>query len=491
MGMAYIYQCNNQKMKAIQKFSAYTPSLIIRSEEPIVSKNPVAKDLLKQIYLLPSKGVDLAFNENKLFPLHTYETIKNHFQGIVRLRDGKHFAISGGDNINDEAHLFIGKLESHPGMPGLKKATGPITSNILFSSKVSQEDAILKTIVVEKGRNWHAGGIAASGDIMAVPVEDKEGGHSLIRFLDMSNPEYPEMYPYHIVRQGEQAGACAITQLDNGRFLCIVWSDSDDGLDRFDFYLSHGSQIPDGFSDKISIPLRDIHMGTDQRFWYQSIQLVEATEGLFLLAFSNSKKAAPVAKGTNQLSIFKLDLASQTTRLKDPELAAPKMYSCGIRNFDSGRSYYNFAAAVGTYVNSRGVLSMYSAHHWRRAGTVRFAEFYPLLDSAKKKIKKLRDGQIELYEHKHYQGDALRLFGSDFIKYPDLKEIYVRGSNFGDKISSLRMQLPLGYQLELYANEKYRGKKMTFKGSGVVMTLPDLGKFNDHCSSLKVVKTKS
>ena len=131
------------------------------------------------------------------------------------------------------------------------------------------------------------------------------------------------------------------------------------------------------------------------------------------------------------------------------------------------------AAAAGTFVD-RGALMVYSAYHWRHKGMIRFNEFRGLIRPQKQSVSSVKDGWIELFEKKYFEGRYLTIRGAEGIDIADFGDVRAQGSGFDNKIRSVRFQLPDGVKYRLFRNKKFKGKIIDLVGTGAVSEIADI-----------------
>jgi len=463
---------------------------------PKNARNHRVKDVVKSFYTLPNKGDYIGVKEQQTFPSQEYTSVDNHLQGIQRLSKGDYFVISGGSGKDKIGNLFFLRLNDYKGKSNAqKKINGPLGSNLLhFNHNAGQypdKDAIVYITKLIKGSEWHVGGLSICGDILAVPTESKK--NSTIRFLDVSQPESPSIYPHTIKRKGRKAGGVSLTKLSNNYFLCIVFTDSDEQPPRFDFYLSKKNKLEFNSDIYFSYPYERLIPSDHETPNLQSIQIIEQTDGkLYILGAENTKKTAPILSGSNRLFLYLLELDEKTLQNSNPKMGQPLITKVGQRTMDEGGNFYNMGAGMGAYITPNHELSLYATHHWRQNESIRFGEFFPFLTVQNKISHKTHDIRIELFEHTNFNGDCLRIYGSEINEVADFGKIFVRGKSFNDKVSSLRFLLPSDKKIVFWEDKNFVGKKLEFTGKNTLQEFSKLDALGDEFSSFKLVhRTRS
>jgi len=444
-------------------------------------ENHTVNDVIESINCLFRRGQYIELKHNMDIPEFEYVNVNNHFQGIQRI--GDHIILSGASKRSRHAHLFIARVDRQK-----RYSQTALGTNVLFKV-IPLGDSLKEIICISKDEYWHAGGISLCGDILVIPLEGEiavngEGINvSKIIFYNLKNPIAPVEYPRSIVRRKQKAGAATVVKL-NKRFLCAVWTDSDQHGKRFDFYLSKSNTIVDGFKKSKTVSLDKISDRTGRVPRFQTIEFVQESDGkLFIIGYLNTRKAAPVFNGRNKCYIYKCDYSLEDDKLN---IALAEVYS---REFDDGGRQYNMGGATGSYIQKNGNLLLYSAHHWKTKKSIKLAEFDCRLPLAKASIQSIKHAVCECYEHKYFKGRCILLYGDIISEIESFKKIKVQGRGFNDKLSSLRFQLPKTHTIIFYEHEAFKGKAIKFMGTGKVESIPDFNKQNDRFSSLKIVKS--
>jgi len=455
----------------------------LQGKKPAVWTTPIPNtsfDLVPVKQLIPSldrlyrKGQFIEADHQQLIPDLEYIKINNHFQGIQRIRNSNYILLTGASKTSTHAHLFVIKLN------GDNKLT--FGSNILVKGK-EDYGSLVDIFCLADYPYWHAGGLSICGDVMCVPLEgDRQStgkSNSRIAFYNIKNPTQPIKYPTEIFRANQKAGSSCLIRMSDNHFHCAVWSDSDHLPKRFDLYRSKSTKLSDGFLKYKRITIDQISNRSGRQPRFQTIQfLVDENGEVFIIGFLNTRKTAPIINGTNKLFVYKveLDLSNKIAALK-------QVY---FRQFDDGGSYYNMGAATGVYVDSKGSLSLYAAHHWKTKKFIRLAEFTQTIINPTRPITSIKSAQIECWEHQYFRGKYFTLRGDKQMSFPTLKELRAQGKKFNDKLSSLRILIPVANKITFYNHEFYKGEKLVFNGTGKLIEIPKLINKNDQISSLKI-----
>ena len=409
---------------------------------------------------------------------HHYEIgeVNNHFQGMVRHRNGKHLIISAGNSQRKYAHLLTIELQRFKTSNPNKK--GPIGSNMVIENHWRVDQTRFLSIL-EEGDYWHAGGISLLGDILVVPLEAKKKKKSKIVFLNASDPKKIKKLDLEIPRpkvgtKMQMAGCASLIRLKDKRYLCAVWTDSDDFGHRFDFYVTDKKRLNSNFIKIASVQKSEIDDITNLKPRLQSMQFIYDNDELSIIGEDNSSKAS---LGKNRIFLFKLSCLIVENNLTASTIDVDLLK---YRIIQGGGQSYNFGSAPGTYVDNQGNLILYCAYTWRTHKALKFAEFAQKLKAGVRPITKVDDAIIELYTDKNYMGRKLVLYGQRISEVEFFDKTSIVGeSKFGDKVQSISYILPSSHKYVLYENEKYNDgdttlNQLTLKGTGNVVMIPDL-----------------
>lgn len=410
-----------------------------------------------------------------------------HFQGIVRSQDGKHVILSGGDHIAKVAQIFT--CDVLPTGTNKKTEIGiePHIGDIFKGS-------LQEIFTTNDNRFWHNGGISSFGKVLILPLESDgylpkqkfETKESLIKFLDISNPLKPKDLNIDIPRAGTNAGAASLVRLPNNYYLCAVWTDSDPNEGRhLDFYISNNTNLKSGFNSNV---VRYYHSkaypGVNPT--YQYIKLILQDNGdLFMIGTENSYSWAPIPsfKGKNRARLYKIkfNLSNVINSSFSPiDFSTKLIRGTKDKVFKRGGKRYNFNGAASIYITPEKSLALYASHHrtYKDGAIISCTEFYPSFQ--KETITTNKEGLIELYEDKKFEGRCLRVRGYfTQTSISDYDSIKVEDDSFDNKISSIKFQLPLGATYLLYPDKNYGGTPIKLIGTGKQVSIKNIHSLRD------------
>lgn len=483
---------------------------VVASGSQIEDNNPSVDDVVSKFSKIRTRGDYLAFwdGDQIRWPRYTANIantfgLKNHLQGIQRLQNSNYMIVSGGDQHGDGAqgdgpmsHLFIVKMTS-------RRTTGEWRSNLIADGVPPDGDQIVKTIGIDSNM-WHAGGISLLGDILAVPIygdKDESGKrNSKIVFYSFNEPENPKRFNFEISRSGLQSFTVALAKLPSGFFLLAVWGNNPtqgsnaNEKRRIDFYLSKSDDFFEGFTEeKVSwfpsaVLRSDGHEGSFDDF--QTINFIKPGDGdgdaesdvvLYLVGLHNNSDVAPTIAGRDYADLYRISFPKNSLQKESPELAVPKITKIMNKQFYCKDRQCNMDSAAGVYLDSSGVINVYSSFHWRSDSLIAFNEYKSGVIATPETISDIKDAWVDLYEHDNFRGRTLRIIGDDErdTKFSDYRRIYVEGSHFNDKISSARFQIPEGVTYRLFEHRDFNGRTYPLEGTGNVVEIPDFKKEQD------------
>ncbi len=453
-----------------------------------VDANPPIDDVIHTFGRVRSIGDFLGCKDGGEFPRHRY-TRKNfsgnrskiHFQGVQRSRTGRFLFLSGDDFEEKTSQLFV--LEF-----GSRSDAGPWGSNVVFDDKPPTSDRLVGTFALNQGL-WHGGGMALCGDILAVPVEDDK--KSEILFLDVATPIEPKLFDVRIVRRATvgKAGAVALCKLPNDHYLCGVWSDSDQYPKRMDFYLSQTTDFTDGFRrNRCTWEFAKLLPTGGRDSKYQAVNFVTDSNGeLFIIGSENASPGAPLIPGDDFCDLLSVKFPPRVLG-QNPVLQEPMITRVAEKKLDRGADHYNLAAAGGVYVDTeRREPIVYSAFHWRVKKEIHLAEFRAEVPDDAPPINDIESAWIDLFEETGFRGRRLSIYALRDDPIPDYSNIRVQDEPFGDKVSSVRFQIPNGRTYALFEDHDFGGASLKLEGTGKVVVIPDLATvgFDEQVSSSK------
>ncbi len=402
-------------------------------------------------------GDKLGYKTGSLFP-SGYTGLAKHFQGIQRLRNGKFMAVTGShDRVS---HLFIVEMGSRP-------SRGKYRSNRLSSNTPPSNDVVVAVEEIDSHLK-HAGGLQVTGDYLAIGVE--EGQESKVFFYDVSNPRNPVKLPYVIDRPNVSAGATAIVQQSDGRFLVLVGGYNSNDLD---FYRSTRTSLATdpGFTF-VGDWNENSLTGMDREFGnYQNINLVRQCDGQ--LYFVGLHKNSYVA-GQDWIDLFRLNIsASGSVSIR--KMANRHLYCRDTCNFDAG---------AGIFFDSATSMIVYGIEHKRASGRVRFNEFRSIPTSSDLPVTSISGSWAELYDDSNF-GD--RSIVADYVdrnvrNYNNYDDV----EGFEDKASAAKWMIAPGWQYLLFEDKNRKGDMFKLVGSdGRLRSISRLGDhgWNDKVSS--------
>jgi hypothetical protein len=188
----------------------------------------------------------------------------------------------------------------------------------------------------------HAGGLALSGRTLIVPFERRKGtvaaGFRVVGLEDPTAPKWGPLVP-RMAGQRANAGAAALTQLADGRFVALVF-----GYDSSDvevFITEPGAEDPVAAVWRSRATARTPFVGH-----YQGVQLITRCDGaLFALGtYENTARE-------DWADLWRVDFVDAAW--------TPRFTAVAKRRFDSG----DFDAGAGAYVDGEGRLGIDAVEH--------------------------------------------------------------------------------------------------------------------------------
>ncbi len=326
----------------------------------------------------------LGANTEDVIPFPRYTSnIRNfggageHFQGIARLQGRRYLVVSGGvkNGSPRRSELIVYEM-------GSQSATGAWALPS-YGYDYRSPAAADRLITVERIDEtlWHAGGIQAHGNVVAVPIfGDNPGSQgSEIRFYDLSVPTAPfELTAARIDRAaGLKSNAAGLARLSDDHYMTLVWDDT-----HLDFYRSVSTSLGGGFPTTFARVHKDNVVGGFQSGGggfsgfgtYQNVNLVMQCDGsMYLVGARNKEKGSPTfsTPGDDLATLYRVSWPMGSSGLPDYTVE-PTIYKVDQQTFYCRNQQCNFGAGAGVYTPNSGKLWLYGASHWFHDGNDRY-----------------------------------------------------------------------------------------------------------------------
>ncbi len=299
-----------------------------------------------------------------------------HMQGIQRIK--QHLIVTGAVKTGiRKSQFIIIKMGSQSALQpwSLPKYGYPY-------KKPDERDRIVKVFDVDRSL-WHAGGIQAVGDVVAIPIygSDKTKPGSEVRFFNFDNPESPkELTSITLIKPDIESKAIAMTRTPDNHYVLMVWDDK-----VLDFHRSNTTVITEGFSET-PVRVRKSEViggfqlgggGQSGEGTYQSLNFVRDTnETFYLVATRNQEKASPTFHGKDLMDLYKVWWPDGFGGKVQIKFVKQKQMYCYNQQA-------NFGAGSGIYVQDERHMFLYAASHWLHGGNKRynFSEYAYSLDT--------------------------------------------------------------------------------------------------------------
>lgn len=285
-----------------------------------------------------------------------------HFQGVQRI--GRHLIVSGGiTRRRHRSQLILIRM-------GSRNPEGPWTVPEYGEDyrEPFLQDRLIDAVDIDAVR-WHAGGIQAWADIVAVPVygDQDEAPGSEVRYLRFDADAETFDPVSTLSRPHAHANAVALAAVDDDVLITAVWDDR-----NLEFHRST-SVDPLTFDERFArVEARDIGAGfaagldDPNAGTYQAINFIRATDGrMFLLATRNTKKTSPTVGGRDFADLYRVDWPGGLD-------APPTVTFLRSRQFYCYNQQCNFGAGAGIYVEAPDRMWLYAVPHWLHGGNERF-----------------------------------------------------------------------------------------------------------------------
>ncbi|HSL71367.1 MAG TPA: hypothetical protein VK864_14060, partial [Longimicrobiales bacterium] len=193
---------------------------------------------------------------------------------------------------------------------------------------------------------------------------------------------------------------------------------------------------------------------------------------LYLIGTENESSAAPFVNGANRADLFALDLTPPAPG-EPHAIAVTSLQFVETLEFRCGRENGNFDAAAGIHFDDDGLLSLYTAYHWRFNNEFRLAEFHGR-QAGDEACSVLDHAWIEIFEGPGFRGRGMTLHANIQTELEDYSRLFVQGGDFDDIASSVRFRLPAGTRYRLYRDAGYQGEFLDLVGDGRIQEITDL-----------------
>lgn len=274
-----------------------------------------------------------------------------HRQGIQRInRDDESFLVVSYSKKN--GHWRPKKRKNVEG--GFEvvdvsegSACGPVGASANASTKKVTGCMVSRYADEDYG---HYGGMTTYGRWLVAAVEDRQNKdvpRAGIRLFEFGDPRGPVAGEVLATESGKAATA-SLVRLTDGRYLAaaFTWSQGD-------FFMSTSSEMSLSASDWTHVAHIDMPSGWRE---YDGLQFVSACDGrLFAVATDNDNG--------NKADVWRVTLDADQPHF---EFELGVTFDCG---FD-GKTWCNFDAGAGLWVDDRGRLSLYSVEHFNDGGKI-------------------------------------------------------------------------------------------------------------------------
>ncbi len=204
----------------------------------------------------------------------------------------------------------------------------------------------------------HSGGMDVSGNFLAVPFETKNDSRTAgFSITDLSDPENPVMGSLKTRSRGgsstKNAGAVAMTRLNNGRYIVIVFGHDSNEYEVFVSATTTFSAAPSAWNS-----MSNGNTPSDFKS-YQGVQFVNACDGMLYVAGTHKSGSK------DWVDLFQVTFDSSQPLAYKPEFrkVANRNMTCSSSN-TGGQRYCDFQAGAGVYSAADGRLYLYGVEHY-------------------------------------------------------------------------------------------------------------------------------
>ncbi len=317
-------------------------------------------DVSTALLRLARRGAPLGFH---LAGAESVGGYHRHWQGVQRTgASGETYLFVS--RSGSPTAVLIAALASRPSDGGPLGATWSPDTLDQVEGSPPDTDRVVARIPFDSGF-VHAGGLALSGTVLAVPMDG--GGRSQVVLFDVDHPERPRRLSSldHTdaprPSTGTEASAVALGKLADGRYLLVLGVRSSKILE---FYLSNGESLR---SDRLEWRRIGIRLGQGVG-GFQNLTVLTQCDGVLYLVGTHNTAVPPPSRGRDHVHWYRLGTESGGRILV--QKAGERWLHC---------TYCNLAAGAGLYVTPSGEVLVYTTGFWTRSpgGWVALEEFIP------------------------------------------------------------------------------------------------------------------
>ena len=420
--------------------------------------NNTVANIVSSFNSLRDHGDVMGFRMNGFYDDLGFCSGCSHWQGIQRIpvSGGKYLAVSrsglmmfnvvemgsrGTDGKRFRSNRFNPSYHYHDTAP-------PTTDKIVYQK-------------INDSGFHHAGGMQASGRVLAIPLEDST---SKVVFFDMTNPTSPVRL-YDVPHpESSQAGTVSLAKLSDGRFLLIIGRANANILD---FYVSSGTNLASTtfarfdtwYESELYSTIWDWEFGN-----YQNLSLVTQSNGDLYMIGTHENTA--IAAGQDWADLYRVQNGSGD-QVKITKVAKKHLYCSYPSPGASGseENHCNLDASGGVYVDPDGMLILYGTEHANDgpSSTARFMEFRSTFPNPGCNTD-INKAFVELYDDSDWSDRGLMIDYPD--RYLENYANYDHTEGFEDKASAVRYCIPPGWRYRLYKDKNYKGGYHDLIGTG-------------------------
>ncbi|WP_224240918.1 hypothetical protein [Hyalangium gracile] len=379
----------------------------------------------------------------------------DHWQGIQRLTSGsaRYFVVSKRDGRDSGANVAHTVAMESRNTSGLRFRSNRLATTISEPEDTTPHfmDRAVGALPVDDGYN-HGGGMQASGNIVAIPMEEGAGNGKIVLY-DFSAPTAPIKLST-VYGTSSNAGTASLTKLADGRFMLVLgqWD-----ARKLEFFLSTGTDISTtGWTpyDQWS----DSEIASGEWGAFQNINfLTDCSDGRLYLVGTMLGGLRWGGGDEDHAHLYEVSLTGNVAI----QHVASKHFYCS----NDGDRQCNFRAAGGVFVDSERHLLLYSVEHADDgpSGSVKLMEFRSVFPNTRCGSD-INEAFVDFYDDSNFTDRGF------IYDYPDrsLKNwaSFASVDGLNDKISSVRYCIPPGYRLRLFQDSNYLGTSKDLIGTG-------------------------